>query len=335
MLSSQANVAGYRAVIEAGHHMQRPFAGQSTAAGKIPPAKVLVVGAGVAGLAAIQTAKKQGAIVYGFDVRAAAKEQVESCGAKFLEVEVKEDGSGAGGYAKEMSPEWFAAANAMLLKECKEMDVIITTALIPGRKAPLLITKGMVEAMKEGGVTVDLAAASGGNVETTQAGKVIKHKTITCIGFTNIESRMASTASSLFGGNVTNFLLSMQDKKSKEWKVDLEDPAVRSICVAVNGEALPPYVPPAPPAPKAETKKVEAVPEDPESVYRKSAINSTAIVTTTLGLASLVPNAPMMTTFALSCWVGNSCVQGVSHSLHSPLMAMVCYLSLTADLVVI
>ena len=213
VLSSQANVAGIRAVIEASYEMERPFAGQMTAAGKIAPAKVLVVGAGVAGLAAIQLAKKKGAIVYGFDVRAAAKEQVESCGAKFLEVTLKEDGSSAGGYAKEMSAgtslqmrtlevcecvsywgtliyivcvynltiirniffvfvftEWFEAADKMLLEECKSIDVIITTALIPGRKAPVLIKKHHVEAMPSGGVTVDLAAASGGNVETTVAG---------------------------------------------------------------------------------------------------------------------------------------------------------------------
>ena len=187
VLSSQANVAGYRAVIEAAHHMQRPFAGQSTAAGKIQPAKVLVVGTGVAGLAAIQLAKKKGAVVFGFDVRAAAKEQVESCGAKFLEVPVHEDGSGAGGYAKEMSPEWFAAAEKMLLEECKNIDVIITTAMIPGRKAPVLIKKNMVEAMPPGSVTIDLAAASGGNVETTKAGEVIKHGNVTCVGYTNIE----------------------------------------------------------------------------------------------------------------------------------------------------
>lgn len=173
VLSSQANVAGYRAVIEAAHVLQRPFAGQMTAAGKIAPAKVLVVGAGVAGLAAIQLAKKKGAIVAGFDVRAAAKEQVESVGARFLEVTVAEDGSGAGGYAKEMSPEWFAAAEKMLLEECKNFDVIITTALIPGRKAPVLIKKNMVEAMPTGSVTVDLAAASGGNIETTVPGELL------------------------------------------------------------------------------------------------------------------------------------------------------------------
>lgn len=325
VLSSQANVAGYRAVIEAAHHMQRPFAGQSTAAGKIPPAKVLVVGAGVAGLAAMQLAKKKGAIVYGFDVRAAAKEQVESVGAKFLEVEVEEDGSGAGGYAKEMSKEWFAAADKMLLNECKQMDVVITTALIPGKKAPVLIKRNMVENMPRGSVTVDLAAPAGGNVETTKPGEVVVHKGVTCVGYTNMESRMASTASSLFGGNVTNFLMSMTDKETKKWKVDLEDPAVRSVCVAINGKALEPYVPPAAPAkaaPGSAMKKDDAIPEDPQKVYMKSALMTTAGTSTALAVAANVPNPAMMTTFALSCWVGNSCVQGVTHSLHSPLMAM-------------
>lgn len=323
VLSSQANVAGYRAVIEAAHHMQRPFAGQMTAAGKIPPAKVLVVGAGVAGLAAMQLAKKKGAMVYGFDVRAAAAEQVESCGAKFLQVPFEEDGSGAGGYAKEMSPEWFKAADEMLLKECANMDVIITTALIPGRKAPVLIKKNMIEAMPRGGVTVDLAAPAGGNVETTVPGEVVNHNGITCVGYTNMETRMASTASSLFGGNVTNFLLSMQDKETKEWKIDLEDPAVRSVCVAIDGKALEPYVPPAPPVtPETEKKKEEVKVVDPEKVYMKSALGATALSSSALALASTVPNSSMMSTFALSCWVGNSCVQGVTHALHSPLMAM-------------
>jgi len=291
VLSSQANVAGYRAVIEAAHQLQRPFAGQMTAAGKIQPAKVLVVGAGVAGLAAIQLAKKKGAIVYGFDVRAAAKEQVESCGAKFLEVSVGEDGSGSGGYAKEMSPEWFAAADKMLLEECKNFDVIITTALIPGKKAPVLIKNSMVEAMPHGGVTVDLAAPA--------------------------------------GGNVTNLLLSMEDKKTKEFKVDLEDPAVRSILVGLKGEALPPYVPPTPAggaattaAKKKEEVKVIKTPAQVQNEYQRSAMMATGATGTALALASTVPNPSMMTTFALSCWVGNACVQGVTHSLHSPLMAM-------------
>lgn len=322
VLSSQANVAGYRAVIEAAHAMQRPFAGQMTAAGKIAPAKVLVVGAGVAGLAAIQLAKKKGAIVYGFDVRAAAKEQVESCGAKFLEVSTSEDGSAAGGYAKEMSAEWFAAAEKMLLEECKHFDVIITTAQIPGKKAPILITRSMVEAMPKGGVVVDLAASSGGNVETTVPGKVVQHGTITCIGYNNMESQMASTASSLFGGNVTNLLMSMEDKETKKYHVNLNDPAVRSICVAIGGKALEPYMPPAPPV-QAKKEEVKAAPVlDPKEVYTKNALMATAGTSTALAIASTVPNSTMMSTFALSCWVGNSCVQGVTHALHSPLMAM-------------
>ena len=158
------------------------------------------------------------------------------------------------------------------------MDVIITTALIPGRKAPMLIKKAHVEAMPAGGVTVDLAAASGGNVETTQPGKVVKHGAVTCVGYSNMESRMASTASSLFGGNVTNFLLSMEDKKEKKWVINLEDPAVRSILVAMDGKALEPYVPPAPPvaAAKVEEKKAEVKVLDPKDEYMRSALFTTA-----------------------------------------------------------
>eukprot|EP01040_Poterioochromonas_malhamensis_P001480 gene1480-1568_t len=328
VLSSQANVAGYRAVIEAAHHLQRPFAGQMTAAGKIQPAKVLVVGAGVAGLAALQLAKKKGAITYGFDVRAAAREQVESCGAKFLEVKSAEDGSGTGGYAKEMSKEWFDAAEKMLLDECKNFDVIITTALIPGKKAPILIKKSMVEVMPPGSVTVDLAAPAGGNVETTVPGKVVQHGSVTCVGYTNMESRMASTASYLFSGNVTNLLLSMEDKATKNYVVNLEDPAVRSILWVNKGELLPPYVPPqgtpmSTPAKKTEKEaKKPKTAEEIQKEYYRNALFTTAGTSSALGLASLVPNSPMMSTFALSCWVGNSCVQGVTHALHSPLMAM-------------
>lgn len=326
VLSSQANIAGYRAVIEGANYMQRPFAGQMTAAGKIPPAKVLVVGAGVAGLAAMQLAKKKGAIVYGFDVRAAAKEQVEAVGAKFLEVELNEDGSGAGGYAKEMSAEWFQAADDMLLKECANIDVVITTALIPGRPAPVLIKEHHVAAMPYGGVTVDLAAPAGGNVATTKPGEVITvgDNHVTCVGYTNIESRMAMTASNLFAGNLTNFLLSMKDKESEKWHINLEDPAVRSIINVQDGVQLEPYVPPPPPV--VETKEADIPKEktvaDYEAEYKQSALMATGATSTALALSSGVPNAPMMTTFALSCWVGNSCVAGVTHALHSPLMAM-------------
>ena len=189
-LSSQANISGYRAVIEASNQFGRFFAGQMTAAGKVPPAKVLVLGTGVAGLAAIQTAKNMGAIVRAFDVRPVTKEQVEAMGGQFLEVEFEEDGSGAGGYAKEMSKEWHAAAAQMLSKQCEDVDIIITTALIPGRPAPRMITKEMVAKMKPGSVTVDLAAETGGNVETT-----IKDETIVTDNGTTIWILLQNTYS--------------------------------------------------------------------------------------------------------------------------------------------
>jgi len=170
-LSSQANIAGYRAVLEASNEFGRFFAGQMTAAGKVAPAKVLVIGTGVAGLAAIQTARNLGAIVRAFDVRPVTKQQVEAMGGHFLEVDYEEDGSGSGGYAKKMSEEWHAAARDMLTKQCEEVDIVITTALIPGIKAPTMVTKEMVAKMKSGSVTIDLAAEAGGNIETTVTDK--------------------------------------------------------------------------------------------------------------------------------------------------------------------
>jgi NAD(P) transhydrogenase len=328
VLSSQANMSGYRAVIEAGNVLQRPFAGQSTAAGKIPPTRVMVVGAGVAGLAAIQAAKNLGAIVTSFDVRAAAAEQVEAMGAKFLSVDFEEDGSGAGGYAKEMSAEWFAAADKMLEKECANTDVIITTALIPGMKAPTLIKDKMVAAMPRGGVTVDLAAEAGGNVTTTRPGEsYVTENGITCIGYTNLPSRMAQTSTNLFSGNISKFLLSM-NKEDKEgdapdtWHIDLEnDEAVRSICCVHKGNSLEPYMPP-PPEVVETAEVVEAPPPDPKDVTMSSAKTYTGVALGATMLGAGIPNAPMLSTFALSVWVGSSAVQGVTHALHSPLMAM-------------
>eukprot|EP00640_Fibrocapsa_japonica_P003938 CAMPEP_0113942572 /NCGR_PEP_ID=MMETSP1339-20121228/8259_1 /TAXON_ID=94617 /ORGANISM="Fibrocapsa japonica" /LENGTH=354 /DNA_ID=CAMNT_0000947091 /DNA_START=231 /DNA_END=1292 /DNA_ORIENTATION=+ /assembly_acc=CAM_ASM_000762 len=207
-LSSQANLSGYRCVVEAAAHFDRFFAGQITAAGRINPAKVLVIGGGVAGLAAIVSAKNMGAIVRAFDVRPAAKEQIESLGGEFLMVEHLEDGSGAGGYAKEMSEDWHKAANKLLAHQCEEVDIIIGTALIPGRKAPVMITKDMVAKMKPGSVVVDLAAEAGGNIETTVPGEVIvTDNGVKCVGFTNMPSRLASTASTLYANNLTKLLL--------------------------------------------------------------------------------------------------------------------------------
>merc|ERR1719356_1525223 len=232
-LSSQANITGYRAVIEASNEFGRFMAGQMTAAGKVPPAKVLVLGTGVAGLSAIQTAKNMGAIVRAFDVRPVTKEQVEAMGGQFLEVDFKEDGSGAGGYAKEMSKEWHAAAARMLSKQCEEVDIVITTAAIPGRQAPRMITKDMIAKMKAGSVTVDLAAETGGNVETTvKDEKIITDNGVTCIGFTDLASRLPTTSSTLYSNNISKFLLSMgpQTTRVKEYLfIDHDDEAVRGM----------------------------------------------------------------------------------------------------------
>jgi len=241
-LSSQANIAGYRAVVEAGNAYGRFFSGIMTAAGKVPPAKVLVIGGGVAGLSAITHAKNLGAIVKCFDVRAAVAEQAESLGATFLKVDYEEAGEGAGGYAKEMSPEWHAAARAMLTKQCEEVDIIITTALIPGKQAPTMFTKEMISKMKRGSVTVDLAAQNGGNIETTVKDKVIvTDNGVTCIGYTDMNSRLASVSSTLFANNQMKFLLSagpLTTKVKGEYLIDHADEAVRGMLVLEKGKLM-------------------------------------------------------------------------------------------------
>ena len=212
-----------------------------TAAGKVPPAKVLVLGVGVAGLAAIQTAKNMGAIVRAFDVRSVTKEQVESMGATFLEVPIDEDGAGSGGYAKEMSDEYKAAQAKMMLEQAADVDIIITTALIPGKQAPILVNQEMLDVMKPGSVLVDLAAANGGNVAQTQANEVITTENgITIIGYTDLPSRLASTSSTLFGNNVAKLILSIGPQTTKEkgfFQIDLEDDAVQNMLISYDGEA--------------------------------------------------------------------------------------------------
>lgn len=319
VLSSQANMAGYRAVIEVSNAMQRPFAGQMTAAGRINPARVMVVGCGVAGLAAIQQAKNMNAVVTAFDVRAAAKEQCEAMGAKFLDVDFEEDGSAEGGYAKEMSAEWFEAARKMLLKECESTNAIITTALIPGKKAPVLITEEMVKAMPAGSVTVDLAAEAGGNVECTVPGKVVQVGGATCVGYSNINSRIAATSSFMFGGNCTKLIQSMN--VNDEFVVSMDDDAVRSMTVVNKGEKLEPYVPP-PPPPKAEVEVKEVEVVDPQALAQAEVIRTTGFAGAALFMGSHVPSAGMLSTFALSVWLGSTSVQGVAHALHSPLMSV-------------
>ena len=303
-----------------------------TAAGKVPPAKVLVLGTGVAGLAAIQTAKNMGAIVRAFDVRPVTKEQVEAMGGQFLDVDFEEDGSGAGGYAKEMSAEWHAAAREMLTRQCEEVDIIITTALIPGRQAPVMVTKEMVSKMKSGSVTVDLAAENGGNIETTvRDEKILTDNGVTCIGYTDLPSRLPTTSSTLFANNISKFLLSAGPQTTKEpeyFYIDHDDEAVRGMLVVEKGKLM--FPPPAPaPPPIQEKKKIAEVIAPVEIDYKKQymdgAKNAAYMSTSILALGAVAPNAAfssMFTTFWLSNVIGAQVVMGVAHSLHSPLMAV-------------
>ncbi|HEX8114929.1 MAG TPA: Re/Si-specific NAD(P)(+) transhydrogenase subunit alpha [Kofleriaceae bacterium] len=246
-LSSMANIAGYRAVVEAAQRFGSFFTGQFTAAGKVPPAKVLIIGGGVAGLAALGAAKGLGAIVRAFDVRPSVEDQVKSLGGEFLTVSLQESGEGQGGYAREMSKEFIEAEYALFRAQAKEVDIVITTALIPGKPAPKLWLTDMVEAMKPGSVIVDLAAEKGGNCELTRPGEVIEHKGVTIIGYTDLASRMAHVASDMYGTNLAHFLDEMGGAKG--YKVDHDNDAVRPALVLEGGEKR---GPPPPPAKKAE-----------------------------------------------------------------------------------
>lgn len=328
-LSSMANIAGYRAVVEASNHFGRFFTGQITAAGKVPPAKVLVIGGGVAGLAAVGQAKNMGAIVRAFDTRAAVKEQVESFGAEFLEVNVKESGEGTGGYAKEMSKEFIEAEMALFAKQAREVDVIISTALIPGKKAPILIKKEHIEAMKPGSVVVDLAAEAGGNIETTIPGEVSVYNDVTHVGLTDLPSRLPTQASYLYGNNISKFLLSIGEKS--HFNINLEDEVVRGSIILQNGKMMwPPPPPPEPsPAPVASASAAVVKEPPPQPNYFNLTMKDALMYTTGLGgLVSLgmgSPNAAMtqmMTTFALAGIVGYHTVWSVTPALHSPLMSV-------------
>jgi NAD(P) transhydrogenase subunit alpha len=266
-LSSMANIAGYRAVVEAAQHFGRFFTGQITAAGKVMPAKVLVIGAGVAGLAAIGAAKSMGAIVRSFDTRPEVQEQIESMDAEFLLLDFEdEDGSGEGGYAKTMSEEFIKAEMALFAEQAKDVDIIITTALIPGRPAPKLITAAMVESMKDGSVVVDLAAEQGGNCELTEPEKVVKHRGVTLIGYTDLPSRMAAQSSQLYATNLRHLLTDMTPEKDGQIVVDFEDTVVRGATVTRDGETTWP-----PPAPKltAAPPKAEPAPAPVAIVEKK------------------------------------------------------------------
>ena len=376
VLSSQTNIAGYRAVIEAAEQFPRFFAGQMTAAGKVPPAKVLVLGVGVAGLAAIQTAKNMGAIVRAFDVRPVTKEQVESMGATFLEVPFKEDGSGSGGYvhnmlnrgvagsvkvksylivleqthvffifafryAKEMSDDFKMAQAKMMLEQAGDVDIIITTALIPGRKAPILVDQEMLDAMKPGSVCVDLAAENGGNIAQTKKNEIVTTSNgVKIIGYTDLPSRLSSTASNLFGNNIAKFLLSVGPQTTKEkgvFQVDLKDDAVQNMLISFDGESrwpdkITPYSPP-PPVVK-QTEDVEELSEEQlleqankkqlDSFVRNSGIASIAAAAlVAFGItAGDHDSVSLMASFALAGLAGYQVVWGVAPALHSPLMAV-------------
>jgi NAD(P) transhydrogenase len=326
-LSSMANIAGYKAVIEAANHFGRFFTGQITAAGKVPPAKVLVIGGGVAGLSSVGTAKNMGAVVRAFDTREAVKEQVQSFGAEFLEVNVKESGEGGGGYAKVMSKEFVEAEMALFAKQAKEVDIIISTALIPGKPAPKLITKEMVESMRDGSVVVDLASEAGGNIATTVPGELTVHKGVTHIGYTDLPSRLPTQSSTLYGNNISKFLLAIGEKG--HFHIDLEDEVVRGSIVIKDGEKMwpppPPKVVAQPEQQPVPVVKAEVVEVNPFNTTLKQAMMYTGGLGSILGLGVIAPSAAfntMVTTFALSGIVGYHTVWGVTPALHSPLMSV-------------
>ena len=257
-LSSMANVAGYRAVVEAAQHFGRFFTGQITAAGKIPPATVLVIGAGVAGLSAIVTARGMGAIVRAFDTRPEVKEQVESTGGEFLEVDIKEEGAGAGGYAKVMSPAFIKAEMALFAAQAAEVDIIITTALIPGKPAPKLITADMVRSMRRGSVIVDLAAEQGGNCELTEPGRVVQAHGVTIIGYTDLASRLAAQSSQLYATNLRHLLAELSPKRDGTVVVDMSDEVIRGATIVKDGQIT------WPPPPVSVTAIPKTAPASPE-----------------------------------------------------------------------
>ena len=326
-LSSMANIAGYRAIVEAAHEFGRFFTGQITAAGKVPPAKVMIIGAGVAGLAAIGAAGSMGAIVRAFDTRPEVKEQVNSMGAEFLELDFEEEAGSGDGYAKVMSAAFIKAEMALFAAQAQDVDIIVTTALIPGRPAPKLITKEMVASMKAGSVIVDLAAQTGGNCELTVADTVtVTENGVRIIGYTDLPSRLPTQSSQLYGTNLVNLLKLLCKEKNGEIVVDFDDTVIRGVTVVKNGEltwpAPPIQVSAQPQKAKATATLVKPV-EKPSSPLKKYILIAIAIIL--FGwLASVAPRDFLshFTVFALACIVGYYVVWNVSHALHTPLMSV-------------
>ncbi|PCI59348.1 MAG: NAD(P)(+) transhydrogenase (Re/Si-specific) subunit alpha [Gammaproteobacteria bacterium] len=332
-LSAMANIAGYRAVIEATHQFGRFLTGQITAAGKVDPAKVMIIGAGVAGLAALGTAGSLGAIVRAFDTRPEVKEQIESMGAEFLELDyeepepsLQEKGSGDG-YAKEMSQAFIDAEMALFAEQAKDVDIIITTAMIPGKPAPKLITEDMVNSMKAGSVIVDLAAAGGGNCELTIAGKVNNVNGVKIIGYTDLVSRLPNQSSQLYANNLANLSKLLCPEKDGNIDINFDDVVIRNMTVVKGDEITfppPPIQVSAAPVKPASAKVVEkSIEVEPESSNKKHIFMVTGAVLFAW-LASVAPADFLshFTVFILSCVIGYNVVWNVSHSLHTPLMSV-------------
>lgn len=329
-LSSMANIGGYRAVIEAANHFGRFFTGQITAAGKVPPAKFMIIGAGVAGLSAVGTAGAMGAVVRAFDTRPEVKEQVESMGAEFLELEYEEeeDGSGEGGYAKVMSKAFIEAEMKLFADQAMEVDVIITTALIPGKPAPELITSGMVESMRDGSVIVDLAAEQGGNCALTEPGKIVSRHGVTIIGLSDLPSRLPTQSSQLYGTNLRHLLTDLTPEKDGQINVNMEDEVIRGVTVINQGEIT--WPPPAPKISAAPAKKemataappVEQEEEKPSAV--KGVIGMAVAGLLMLGVGAVAPADFLahFTVFVLACFIGYMVVWNVKPALHTPLMSV-------------
>ncbi len=324
VLSSMANVAGYRAVVEAAHAFGRQFTGQVTAAGKVPPARVFVVGAGVAGLAAIGAARAMGAIVRAFDVRPEVAEQVKSMGAEFVFVEMEQEVS-KDGYAKEMTAAQEAATAAMYDAEARAADIVITTALIPGRPAPRLLHAATLDAMKPGSVIVDMAAANGGNVEGTVSGElVVTAGKVTIIGYTDLASRLAGQTSQLFGTNVVNLFKLLTPAKDGVVALNFDDVVLRGMTVAKDSELLwppPPVQVSAAPsaAPAAPVAKEPPKPKDPRRSLYQAALG--AIVFMVMAAYSPAVLLSHFTVFALAVFIGYYVISNVAHALHTPLMS--------------
>ncbi|MDE1182426.1 Re/Si-specific NAD(P)(+) transhydrogenase subunit alpha [Paraburkholderia sp.] len=333
-LSSMANMAGYRAVIEAAQHFGRLFTGQITAAGKMPPARMMVIGAGVAGLAAIGAARGLGAVVRAFDTRPEVEQQVQSMGAEFLTLDFEEEGGGSGGYAKQMSAAFIEAEMALFAAQAKEVDIIVTTALIPGKPAPKLITAEMVASMRAGSVIVDMAAEQGGNCELTKPGEVTVAHGVSIIGYTDLPSRMATQSSQLYGTNIRHLLTDLTPNKDGEPRIDMEDDVMRGATVVHDGaiswppppmkiQAIAAHKPAASAAKPAHGAHAGQAADKPA----KSGVGLAVLVVGAIALLALGAVAPSafvahLTVFVLAVFVGYQVVWNVTAALHTPLMSV-------------